>query len=97
MTPQFRLPPRLDVSTVAAVAVELRAALAAGDLLLDGEAVQDIDAAGIQLLCALFVSARKTQRMLLWEVMSPRIYACAETLGVYDTLDLLTAHVSGSE
>ena len=84
--PQFVLPRSLDIAAVTAVAAELERALALGELTVDAGAVVKLDAAGLQLLCALAMTARSLGTKLIWTNVPAVLEAGARTLALMDAL-----------
>lgn len=81
------LPELLDI-TAEHLADELRTAIAAGPLALDGAGVRRIDASGLQLLVAAAIAARASGAPIEWHAPSPILTDGARLLGVASTLGL---------
>jgi ABC-type transporter Mla MlaB component len=84
--PQFALPRALDIAAVTTVAAELERALALGELTVDASAVVKVDAAGLQLLCALAMTAHGHGTKLTWKNVPAVLEAGARTLALTDAL-----------
>lgn len=82
-----RLPASLDVGTVAATLAAL-AARADAEQVVDVGAVERVDLAGLQLLCALVRTAAHHQRPLAWRGASRALRDAANTLGLGHVLGL---------
>jgi anti-anti-sigma regulatory factor len=82
-----RLPATLDVETVAAAHAALTARADAA-LVVDLGAVEQVDLAGLQLLCALVRTAAHHQRPLAWRGASRALHVAANTLGLGHVLGL---------
>jgi methyl-accepting chemotaxis protein len=65
-------PRSFDIATVRTVASEIQDAMALGELTLDATEITKIDAAGLQLLCAVFATARTTGARVAWEARARR-------------------------
>jgi len=72
------LPETLDI-TAEDLLVQLRDAVGAGRLVLDGQAVQRVDAAGLQLLCAAVTAVTGN---VVWMGASPALRDGVRTLGL---------------
>ncbi len=84
----LRCPAVLDASTVGEFIVDLRAALAAGAVAIDGAPVGRVDAAGIQLLYSFVATARARGLAVAWSGVSPTLAAAAATLGLASAIGL---------
>ncbi|CAM3166554.1 MULTISPECIES: STAS domain-containing protein [Vibrio] len=83
------LPESLDISTVLDTTTQYQEWLANQDTIhLDATAVVRVDAAGIQLLSSLFISAKKNQREIQLLKPSEVLLEGIETLGLQDVFDL---------
>lgn len=78
----------LCISDVMAFREQLRTALDLGRLHLDGSALEQTDAAGVQLLCAAVRDARQQGRTVAWKGVSPQLLAAAQRLGLEKELGL---------
>lgn len=83
----FTLPELLDI-TAGQLAADLRTAIAAGPLVLDGAGVRRIDASGLQLLVAAALAARAAGAPVEWHAPSPTLTDGARLLGVAAALGL---------
>ena len=72
----------LTIAEVEALRGRLLTALDLGDLRLAAADVEQIDAAGVQLLCAAVRDAQRRGRSLVWEGVSERLRAAAAQLGL---------------
>ncbi len=81
------LPELLDI-TAAHLADNLRTAIAAGPLVLDGAGVRRLDASGLQLLVAASIAARTAGTPIEWHAPSPILTEGARLLGVAAALGL---------
>ncbi len=86
LVPPIALPRNLDIAAVSTIAAELARELALGDLTLDASAVVKVDAAGLQLLCALAVTAKNLGTGLAWQQVPPVLEHGARTLALTDAL-----------
>ena len=84
--PVLALPRSLDIAVVTTLATELERALAGGDLTVDASAVVKLDAAGLQLLSALAIAARRLGTQLIWKHVPAVLEAGARTLALTETL-----------
>jgi len=87
---EIQLPRSLDISAVRAVATELQDALAVGELTIDASALDKLDAAGLQLLCAAASAARAAGARLTWKAVPPVLTDGARTLALTASLGLET-------
>ena len=79
------LPSELSLRNLEALCVELGAARpAGGPIVLDGTAVERVDTASLQALCALAGSGAT----LSWHAASPPLVAAAQMLGLSRLLGL---------
>jgi anti-anti-sigma regulatory factor len=77
------LPEHLDIRTAPLVHEAMCTALrTAAGLHIDGRPVQRVDAAGLQLLCALFLTAASRNFAITWRSTSEPLTAAARILGV---------------
>lgn len=74
----------LTIPEVTEALDRLRALLDQGDdpLRLQGSGLEQVDGAGVQLLCALVKGARDRGRAVIWEGASPTLRAAAGQLGL---------------
>lgn len=89
---EILLPRCLDISVVRTVAAELGDALRLGQLTLDASAIQKVDAAGLQLLCAAMTMARAQGSEIRWKGVPAALLAGAHTLALAASLGLAEAH-----
>lgn len=83
------LPESLDISTVLDTTTQYQEWLANQDAIqLNAENVVRLDAADVQLLTSLFVSAKKNQRDIQLLKPSEVLLEGIETLGLQDVFDL---------
>jgi len=78
----------LCIAEVVELRERLRVALDLGALHLDGGELEQIDAAGVQLLCAAVRDAHRQGRPVTWLGVSPRLRAAAQHLGLQQELGL---------
>jgi ABC-type transporter Mla MlaB component len=86
LVPSLALPRSLDIAAVTVVAAELARGLALGDLTVDATAVVKVDAAGLQLLCALAITARGDGTRIAWHGVPAVLEDGARTLALTDAL-----------
>jgi ABC-type transporter Mla MlaB component len=94
MTDTFTLPAELSIYTVAELAPAWRSQLATPHddaLTIDATAVEQIDAAGVQLLLSLWRAAARSGRALHWTGASTVLTTACTALGVATTLGLAEA------
>jgi len=84
--PPFALPRSLDIAAVTTLAAELESALACGALTVDASAVVKLDAAGLQLLCAVAIAAQRLGVQLTWQSVPTVLQAGARTLALSSAL-----------
>jgi anti-anti-sigma factor len=83
------LPAHIDIANVGELKQLLTNALAAETpLVLDASAVEQVDAAGMQLLLAFCRNAQTHGRSTGWKTISPRLHDAARLLGMADALGL---------
>ena len=87
---EILLPRSLDISAVRAVATELQAALAVGELTINASELAKLDASGLQLLCAAANAARAGGTRLIWKAVPPVLTDGARTLALTASLGLET-------
>jgi len=79
----------LVISDVEAYHATLLAALQKGsDLVVDGGDIQQIDGAGLQLLAAFALEAKRMCIVFKWQAASPVLCEGSEQLGLSDALQL---------
>lgn len=78
----------LTIAEVGETHERLRETLDLGALRLEAGELEQLDAAGVQLLCAAVIEARRQQMEVEWAGVSPRLREAAERLGVQETLAL---------
>jgi anti-sigma B factor antagonist len=78
----------LGIAEVAELRGRLRLALDLGALRLDASEVEQVDAAGVQLLCAAVRDAGRQGRAITWLGVSPRLRAAAQQLGLTAELEI---------
>jgi ABC-type transporter Mla MlaB component len=77
------LPEHMDIRTAPLVHEAMCTALrTAAGLHIDGHRVQRVDGAGVQLLCALFLTAARRNFAVTWRSTSASLLAAARVLGV---------------
>jgi anti-anti-sigma regulatory factor len=77
------LPEHMDIRTAPLVHEAMCTALrTAAGLHIDGHTVQRVDGAGLQLLCALFLTARRRGFAVSWRSTSTPLIVAARVLGV---------------
>jgi ABC-type transporter Mla MlaB component len=76
----------LTIPDVGQVHERLRAALDLGALRIAAGDLTQVDAAGVQLLCALVKSARAEARALAWDGVSERLREAVRQLGLESEL-----------
>ena len=91
------LPVELDVERVEELRDALVRALAAPAIALDGTQVQRIDAAGVQLLCALVLAAERRGVALTWTAVSPTLVTGVALHGVAGVVRLDGVRQEGLE
>ena len=93
----LELPAALDATGASELLARLVAALRGSEIAIDGSKIQQIDAAGVQLLCALVRAAQRRGVALRWTVVSPMLVTCVRLLGVGDLLRLDGVRQEGVE
>jgi anti-anti-sigma regulatory factor len=92
------LPVRFELAELPALLAAIAAARrTCRRLALDGDGVESIDPAAIQLLCALTAAAARGELELEWTAVSPTIVTLATRLGAFDYLGLAKYPQSGLE
>jgi anti-anti-sigma regulatory factor len=77
------LPEHMDIRTAPLVHEAMCTALrTAAGLHIEGHLVQRVDGAGLQLLCALFLTAGRRNFAITWRSTSAPLIAAARVLGV---------------
>ena len=85
----FELGASLDIAHAAKLKTQLSALLEGdGDILLDGAAVERLDAAGLQLLASWFKHCKSHQRSCTWSQSSELLRESAAGLGLACALEL---------
>lgn len=83
------LPAAMDVANARKVYTLMQSHLSgAGDLELDGEAVERMDAAGVQLVYAFCRELRSQKRSLLWRGLSEPLLKALALSGVQEACGL---------
>jgi anti-anti-sigma regulatory factor len=78
------LPPHLDIGNAHSIHEAMATALRiAAGLHIDGGAVTRVDGAGVQLLCALFATARGRGFSVHWRSVSRSLADATRLLGVH--------------
>jgi anti-anti-sigma regulatory factor len=78
------LPLHLDIGNAQSIHEAMCTALrTAAALHIDGGAVTRVDGAGVQVLCALFATARRRGFSVHWRSVSPSLADAARRLGVH--------------
>lgn len=93
----LELPAALDVAGAPELRALLVAALRHPEIAIDGSKIQQLDTAGVQLLCALVRAAERRGVALRWTVVSPMLVTCVKLLGVGDVLRLDGVRQEGVE
>jgi len=84
----FKIQAVQDISSVSAIHSELKALLSNEKVVLDGEQVERIDAASLQLFCSFIEEARTTGVEVFWRSPSEVLSNNAKLLGMEDALQL---------
>lgn len=88
----------LDIAHAAAIKTDLQALLDVdGDIVLEGAAVERVDAAGLQLLSSFFAHCSSHQRSCSWHQPSPSLCEAASGLGLAQALQLNSDTFSSTE
>jgi ABC-type transporter Mla MlaB component len=82
------LPRSFDIAAVKTVATEIQDAIVLGELTLDATAIEKVDAAGLQVLCAAIAAARTSQARVDWKGVPAALLEGARTLALVDALGL---------
>ena len=85
---EILLPRCLDVSVVRTVAAELEDSLRLGELTLDASAIEKVEAASLQLLCAAMTAARAQGTEVRWKSVPAVLIEGARTLALAASLGL---------
>lgn len=85
----YRLPEACTIHEAVALKSALQSLLdAPGAITLDGNAVERIDTAGIQLMACFLRSCRRDERAVTWSGTSAELARAADVLGLRSMLEL---------
>ena len=94
---EIDLPAELDVGSVSGFLPRLEQALRGTAITLDGSKLQQLDTAGVQLLCALVRAAEQRGVALAWRAVSPMLVSYVKLLGVDHVLRFDGVRLEGLE